>query len=92
VTEHALKAERPTPVTMYTTNWCGYCQRLKMQMKREGIPFTEVDIEHDPAAAAFVASSNGGNRTVPTLAFVDGTVMTNPPIREVKDKVSAIAV
>jgi glutaredoxin len=35
-------------VTMYSTVWCGYCRRLKSQMEREGIPYTEVDIEHDP--------------------------------------------
>ncbi len=42
-------------VIMYSTVWCGYCQRLKAQMKREGIVFTEVDIEADPESAAFVA-------------------------------------
>lgn len=71
-------------LTMYTTVWCGYCQRLKAQMTREGITFVEVDIEVDPAAAARVESVNGGNQTVPTLVFADGTTMTNPPIGHVK--------
>lgn len=69
---------------MYTTVWCGYCQRLKAQMGREGIEFTEIDIEHDADAAAFVESVNGGNQTVPTLLFEDGTAMTNPSIGDVK--------
>jgi len=69
---------------MYSTVWCGYCQRLKAQMKREGIEFTEVDIESDPESAAFVASVNGGNEVVPTLKFTDGSTLTNPPIAEVK--------
>ena len=56
-------------VTMYSTTWCGYCSRLKAQMGREGIEYTEVDIERDPEAAAFVESVNGGNQTVPTLLF-----------------------
>ena len=73
-------------VTMYTTVWCGYCQRLKAQMTREGIEFTEVDIEHDPEAAAFVESVNGGNQTVPTVVFPDGTAMTNPSLGKVKEK------
>ena len=71
-------------VTMYSTVWCGYCQRLKAQMTREGITFTEVDIENDPQAAAFVESVNGGNQTVPTVVFPDGTAVTNPPIGQVK--------
>lgn len=69
---------------MYSTVWCGYCQRLKAQMAREGIEFTEIDIEHDPEAAAFVESVNGGNQTVPTVVFDDGTAMTNPSIKQVK--------
>jgi mycoredoxin len=71
-------------VTMYTTTWCGYCQRLKAQMTREGIEYTEVDIELDPAAAQLVESVNGGNQTVPTLVFPDGTAATNPSIKDVK--------
>ena len=76
------------PLTMYTTTWCGYCRRLKSQMKREDIPFVEVDIEHDPAAAAFVESANGGNQTVPTVKFPDGSVATNPPIALVRERMT----
>jgi len=32
-------------ITMYSTTWCGYCRRLKTQLDREGIGYTEVDIE-----------------------------------------------
>ena len=76
-------------VTMYTTTWCGYCQRLKAQMGREGIEFTEVDIELNPEAADFVMSVNGGSQTVPTLLFPDGTAATNPSINEVKSRLAA---
>ncbi len=76
-------------VTMYTTVWCGYCQRLKAQMTREGIEFVEVDIEHDPEAAAFVESVNGGNQTVPTLLFPDGSAATNPSIKEVQARLAS---
>jgi len=71
---------------MYTTVWCGYCQRLKAQLGREGIAFEEVDIEADPAAAAFVESVNGGNQTVPTVLFDDGSALTNPSLGDVKAK------
>ena len=76
-------------VTMYSTVWCGYCTRLKVAMKASGIAFTEVDIEHDPAAAVFVMSVNGGNQTVPTLKFADGTALTNPSIADVKAKLAS---
>jgi mycoredoxin len=77
-------------LTMYSTPWCGYCQRLKAQMGREGIEFVEVDIEQDPEAAAFVEGVNGGNQTVPTLLYPDGTAETNPSIGQVKAKLEAL--
>ncbi len=79
------------PVIMYSTVWCGYCQRLKAQMQRAGIEYTEVDIEADPESAAFVASINGGNEVVPTLKFSDDTTLTNPPIAEVIAKVEQLS-
>jgi len=71
-------------VTMYTTNWCGYCMRLKKLMQREGIEFAEVNIEEVDGAADVVMAANGGNQTVPTLVFTDGTALTNPSIDQVK--------
>lgn len=78
-------------VTMYSTTWCGYCARLKSQMQREGIPFDVVDIERQPDAAAIVERVNGGNQTVPTLVYSDGTAQTNPPLKDVKAKVATLA-
>ncbi|MFT4188143.1 MAG: mycoredoxin [Aeromicrobium sp.] len=70
--------------TMYTTTWCGYCHRLKKQLEREGIAFEEVDIEARPETAKIVEEANGGNQTVPTLVFADGTALTNPSVAQVK--------
>jgi mycoredoxin len=77
--------------TMYTTPWCGYCQRLKGQLGREGITFEEVNIEHHPDAAGIVERVNDGNQTVPTLVYADGSAMTNPSIAQVKEKLAALA-
>ncbi|MBO0826748.1 MAG: mycoredoxin [Streptosporangiales bacterium] len=76
-------------LTMYTTPWCGYCRRLKGQLDREGIEFGEVDIEQDPDSAEFVMSVNGGNQTVPTLLFPDGTALTNPSLAQVKEQLAS---
>src|ERR1700746_2814134 len=51
------------PLTVYTTSWCGFCHRLMTVLESNKIPFDVVDIEQDPAAAAFVGSVNGGNKT-----------------------------
>lgn len=80
------------PLTMYTTPWCGYCRRLKAQLAREGIELAEVDIERDPAAADYVMSVNGGNQTVPTVVFPDGTALTNPSAAQVRERLRELAV
>ena len=76
--------------TMYTTPWCGYCHRLQSQLDREGIRYDVVDIEQVPAAAEVVMSANGGNQTVPTLVYDDGTAHTNPSMAQVKQKLAEL--
>lgn len=80
------------PLTMYTTPWCGYCRRLKSQLAREGIEIIEVDIEREPAAAEYVMTVNGGFQTVPTMLFPDGSTLTNPSVRAVKQRMEELAV
>jgi mycoredoxin len=73
-------------VTIYSTPWCGYCHRLKAQLDREGIEYTEIDIEVEPEAGAFVEQVDGGHQTVPTVVFPDGSALTNPSAAAVKEK------
>ncbi|GAA0621119.1 mycoredoxin [Kribbella sandramycini] len=76
-------------LTMYSTPWCGYCHRLKGQLKRAGIEFTEIDIEQVPGAAELVEKINNGNQTVPTVVFADGSALTNPSLAQVAEKLVA---
>ncbi|HUH52678.1 MAG TPA: mycoredoxin [Microbacteriaceae bacterium] len=73
---------------MFSTQWCGYCKRLKVMLDHEGINYTEIDIEIDDEAANLVGSVNGGNHVVPTVLFADGSTATNPSLGEVKERIS----
>jgi mycoredoxin len=79
-----------TDFVMYSTQWCGYCKRLKAMLNQDGITFTEIDLEHDADAVAIVERVNNGNQTVPTLVFSDGEAMTNPSVAKVKEKLAAL--
>ncbi|HEX5294076.1 MAG TPA: mycoredoxin [Streptosporangiaceae bacterium] len=79
------------PLTMYTTSWCAFCKRLKSQLARDGIEMTEINIEEEPGAAEYVMSVNGGNQTVPTVVFPDGSAMTNPSAAQVKQRLQELA-
>lgn len=78
----------PGTITMYSTTWCGYCRRLKTQLDAKGVAYTEVDIEQHPGAAELVEQLNGGNQTVPTVVFPDGSAATNPSAAEVVARLS----
>src|SRR6185369_931638 len=77
-------------VTMYSTQWCGYCHRLRSQLDREGITYDVVDIERVPDAASLVEQVNNGNQTVPTLVYPDGSAQTNPSVAEVRAKLATL--
>ena len=76
--------------TMYTTSWCPFCYRLKAELAGTGIDYVEVDVDLDEQAAERVMQFNGGNRTVPTLEFADGSALTNPTVDEVTQKLAAL--
>ena len=75
---------------MYSTQWCGYCHRLKSQLDREGIAYQVVDIEHVADGAVLVAQINNGALTVPTLVYPDGSAQTNPSVADVKSKLASL--
>jgi mycoredoxin len=80
----ALAVPSAGTITIYSTPWCGYCRRLRTALDCEGIAYNEVDIERHPASADYVMGMNGGNQTVPTVVFPDGTAATNPSMAEVR--------
>jgi mycoredoxin len=91
VSETDAGADAAIRFVMYSTPWCGYCQRLKGQLDREGIGFDIIDIEEHPEAAKIVEEANGGNQTVPTLVYSDGSAQTNPSLIQVKAKLASLA-
>lgn len=77
-------------VTLYTTEWCPFCQRLVKALNRTETPYERIDVEEDLDAAAWVESVNDGNRVVPTVKYSDGTYATNPPASEVRRKLEEL--
>jgi len=43
---------QPAEVKMYATDWCGYCRKAREFMTKNGVRYTELDIEKVPAARA----------------------------------------
>ena len=57
-------------LTVYSAPWCGDCRVAKAWLKKHNIPFTEINIEEVPGAAAEVIR-NAGKRAIPQFV-IDG--------------------
>jgi len=57
-------------VQLYTASWCRDCRMAKQFLNAHGIPYTEIDVDANPAASAEVLD-HVGKRAVPQLV-IDG--------------------
>jgi glutaredoxin 3 len=55
-----------TPVTLYTSAWCGFCVRAKALLDRKGIVYTEIDVDGGRAHREEMIARSG-RRTVPQV-------------------------
>lgn len=70
--EVAYDAARAGPVTVFSTQWCGYCKKTKHFLKTHDIPFNERDIEASDAARD--AFDRLGGNGVPLVLVGDRVV------------------
>jgi glutaredoxin 3 len=57
-------------VQIYTTRWCGYCERAKSLLDAKGVAYEEVALDGDPSFRAKLLDL-AGSWTVPQV-LVDG--------------------
>ncbi len=57
-------------ITMYSTDWCGYCERAKVLLEQRGIPYVEVSLDQEPNFRHRLFELTGG-MTVPQIV-IDG--------------------
>ncbi len=57
-------------VQVYCAAWCRDCRSVKQFLEEHDIPYTEIDVDADPAASAEVIS-HVGKRAIPQLV-IDG--------------------
>ena len=76
-------------IIMYSTSWCPDCHRAKRVFKRLEQEYVDIDIEKHPEAVAAVLAANNGSKSVPTIIFPDGSVLTEPSDRALADKINS---
>lgn len=69
----------PEPtITIYGTNWCGDCLRVRRFLDQKAIPYNFIDIDTDKSGEQFVITTNRGMRSVPTIVFEDNSILVEP--------------
>lgn len=61
------RAESSAEVVMYSTNWCGYCQRARNLFERKGVGVREIKLDDEPQQRPVMVERTGGLRTVPQI-------------------------
>lgn len=54
-------------VVMYSTAWCGYCERARGLLQRKGVAVTEIKVDEDASERDTMIKRSGGRRTVPQI-------------------------
>lgn len=58
-------------ITVYTTQYCSFCNAAKKFLDDKGLAYEEVPLDDNPELRAEVSKRNGNYRTVPMIE-IDG--------------------
>lgn len=58
-------------IVMYSTAYCGYCQRARNLFERKGAAVREIKIDEDVSERDAMLKRTGGRRTVPQIFIGD---------------------
>lgn len=79
-------------VTVYTMNYCPYCERAKALLKQKGIPFEEIKVADDDDAAWDALEKRSGMKTMPQIWAGDELIggYTELAAREAQDGLKSL--
>ena len=77
---------KPSGIMVYSTVWCPDCKRAKQFFGEQRVAYTNVDIEQNKKAMAFVEKINNGMRIIPTIIFPDGEILVEPSNAQLAEK------
>lgn len=81
-----LYSLNPSEIMVYSTVWCPDCKRAKQFFGEQRIAYSNVDIEQNKKAMAFVEKINNGMRIIPTIIFPDGEILVEPSNAQLAQK------
>jgi len=77
-------------IIVYGTRWCGDTKRALRIFDERQVEYKWIDIDRDNIGEEFVIQTNNGFRSVPTIIFIDGSIMVEPKNAELNAKLDSI--
>jgi mycoredoxin len=82
-----MNTENNNPVlTMFGTSWCPDVSFARRYLDRHGVAYEYLDIDRNKQAMSDLFQISGQDWVVPTMVFPDGSVLCNPSIKELADR------
>lgn len=75
---------------VFGTWWCGDCKRVRRYLDQKSIEYDWVDIDKDLTGEKFVLDTNNGMRSVPTIVFMDDSILVEPNEKELQLKIESL--
>jgi len=76
-------------VLIYSTSFCADCWRIKKVLEALRVPYREININRDEEGYDDLVHSSQGKLRVPTVILPDGTVMIEPDVAVVAERLSS---
>jgi mycoredoxin len=77
-------------IIVYGTPTCPMVPPVLGMLKQANAPHDYINIRQDQAGLEHVRAINGGDESVPTLVFPDGTTLTEPGEAELRAKLTSL--
>jgi len=65
-------------IRLYGATWCPDTSRARRILNARNIQFTWYDVDTDRSARAYVESLNDGDCRIPTIVFIDDSILVEP--------------
>lgn len=79
-------------IKIFGTRWCGASNRARRKFAEAQLEYDWIDIDTDPAGEKFVIETNNGYRSVPTILFLDGSILVEPSNYQLTEKLDSLTV
>jgi len=73
-------------IRFYGASWCFSSRRARAFLDENYVSYEWIDIDKDEEGCKFVEKATNGFRSVPTVAFPDGSVLIEPTTQALAEK------